>query len=116
MNRRWYQDSDIIDFVKIYATRLSRLHFLQHACSGDHPVLVAEKQLIEIAHSKLQEVLLKSFSVREILEMRPYVVWWIRSIAKARVCSHISNEAAREVIVSAIEGNALDTLFEFDGH
>jgi hypothetical protein len=116
MDKRWYRNTDISEFVKIYATRLARLYYLQHACSDDHPVLVAEQQLIEIARSKLQEVLLASFSVDEILKMRPYIVWWIKSTAKIRACSHIDNEKAQSAVTSSIESEELNDLFEFHGH
>jgi len=116
MDRRWYQDSDIPVSIKTYAARLARLYFLQHFCPDDHPVLNTEKQLIEIARSKLQEALLKTFSIEEILKMRPYVVWWIKSIAKIRACSHIDGEEARDAVTSSIDSEKFDDLFEFHGH
>ena len=116
MDKRWYRDTDIPNFVKVYATRLARLYFLQHACSDNHPVLVAEQQLIEMARSKLQESLLASFSVDEILKTRPYIVWWIRSIAKIRACSHIDGEKAQKAVTLSIDGDKLDDLFKLNGH
>ncbi len=116
MDRRWYRGTDIPNSVKTYATRLARLYFLQHACSDDHPVLIAEQQLIEMARSKLQESLLVSFSVDEILKMRPYIAWWVKSIARIRACSHIDGKDAQGIVTLSIDDEELGDLFEFHGH
>jgi hypothetical protein len=78
--------------------------------------LTTEEQLIEVARSKLQEALLKAFSAEDILKMRPYLVWWIKSIAKIRACSHIGSEEARGVVTSSIDNEKLNALFKFNGH
>jgi hypothetical protein len=116
MDRRWYQDSDISNSVKTYATRLARLHFLQHTCSDNHTILITERHLIEIACSKLQEALLKTFSLDEITQMRAYIVWWIKSIARVRVYSHVSDGKIQNVVASSINNDKLNDLFKLHGH
>lgn len=111
MDSRWYRDTEIPDLVKIYASRLARLYYLRQFHSSNKSVLITEQHLVEIARSKLQESLLKTFTIDEIKANRSYLVWWIKSIAKIRACSHVDDNGIQRTIESSIDREKLDELF-----
>jgi hypothetical protein len=50
-------DSNALDLrvVQVFASRVGRKCFLEHFCETDHPVLMTERELVEIARSKMLE-------------------------------------------------------------
>lgn len=74
-----------MDFLPIYATRVARMIFLRHKCGEDHPTLVSEIALVEMARSRLREQIL-SGSVTEAglaVRVRELVVENLRSMVRS---------------------------------
>ena len=65
------------DVFRVYACRLARKLYLQRKCEPDHPVLVIECQLIEMALSRLAEIILatkaNSYIIAEAIRIRTEV-------------------------------------------
>ena len=62
------------DVFRIYACRLARRLYLQRKCGPDHPVLIIEYQLVEMASSRLAEIILATkankFIIAEAIRIR----------------------------------------------
>jgi hypothetical protein len=69
----------------IYALRLARLCYLRHLCPKDHPVLITELHLVEIAQSKLREYILSNYSLEEIQMLKPSFESEIKQIARNKI-------------------------------
>ena len=67
-------NSKSTDVFRIYASRFARRLYLQRKCESNHPVLVIEHQLIEMALSRLTEIMLATkanrFIVTEAIRVR----------------------------------------------
>ena len=70
-------DHKSTDVFKVYSSRLARKLYLRRKCEPDHPVLVIECQLVEMALSRLAEIVLSTkankFIVAEAIRIRAEV-------------------------------------------
>lgn len=101
-------------FLKKYAMRMARLCYLRHHCQRDDPVLATEMQLMDMAHSKLQEALLSRSSVDALGRMRCDLEFEIRQLAREWATSEPMGKEARTSVLELIEGEDLSRLFLLD--
>jgi hypothetical protein len=67
-------DNQTTDVFKVYASRFARKLYLQRKCEPSHPVLEIENYLVEMALSRLNEIMLATkanrFIVTEAIRVR----------------------------------------------
>lgn len=98
------------DVVRTFALRLARRCLLEQLCPKDHPVLDTERQLVEMARSKLQEHL-TIFHSRDDFEivaakMRTRIV----ELAEKKTRHQIDDDALCHAVINAIRMENLDDL------
>jgi hypothetical protein len=75
-------NSKSTDVFRVYACRLARRLYLQRKCEPGHPVLVIEHQLIEMALSRLAEIMLTTkanrYIIAEAIKIRAEM--WLRDL------------------------------------
>ena len=101
-------------FLGKYAHRLARLCVLTAQCPEDHPMLSTERNLMDMARSKLQEALLRKLSVDGFRRMRPDLEYLIRQSAKEDASLWSVPAGSRAPILRAIDAEPLDSLFTLD--
>lgn len=85
--------------------------FLRRYVDGDHPVLVTERQLVEMARSKLLESLLAKHGESGMDAARPGVEFRIRDVMRRSVNGLASDPASRDQLVKDMESEPLDSAF-----
>lgn len=92
--------------IRTFAMRLARRCSLERICSREHPVMITELHLIEMAKSKLQEYVLINvpYILPEVLENQ------IRNVASMEAASYVNDEATRRAVMRAIWREKLDDL------
>ncbi len=88
--------------LKTFSHRLARLMLLRIRCEADHPVLIVEMELIEMAKSKLQEFIMTQVSKDSIRLLKPILETWIRVAAQERALSFDEDDYIKEQVLSAI--------------
>ncbi len=97
--------------TKTFAARYARLCFLRRRCNDDHPVLITEVQLVEIARTKLREQLLIRYGSvgMQSRELKISVV--IKSMARRCIESTLDDEFERDQVLELIESGDLSEVF-----
>jgi hypothetical protein len=106
-----FQEDALQESIRIYASRLARLCFLRHRCDDDHPVLLTEQELVEMARSRLQEQAVMRFG--QDLEAKSYLLAaTIRRLAAKWIVCTIDDEDERDVILTAIHQENVAAIFQ----
>ncbi len=87
------------EVVRVYACRIARRMLLSRNCEADHPVLLIEQDLIQMAQSKLQEFLLASFVDGDQEKVKTRVSDSIRKIAAAKIRSSEEDQDVKDALV-----------------
>lgn len=91
------------EVLKTFALRVARKCFLEHFCPPDHPVLSAEKDLVEVARSRMMEHLRMVFPGMKLSYVRPNVENIILQISRDRIAAHASDQDSRDSILGSVK-------------
>ncbi len=91
-----------VEVVRVYACRIARRMLLSRNCESDHPVLLIEQNLIQMAQSKLQEFLLASFPDGEQDRVKKRVSDSIRRIAANKIRSSEEDQEVKEGLIQEL--------------
>lgn len=109
MTAEIYEDP-FYESMRTYASRLARLCFLKQKCEQDHPVLLTEQELVEMAKSRLQEQAAIKFGAS--LESKAHILASsVRGIAAKWVACSLDDEDERESVLTAIHQDDVAGLF-----
>jgi len=98
------------DVFRTFANRFARLMFLHHMCESDHPVLVVERELVEMARSKLQEYVLVRVPNERLRVLRPVLEAWVRAVAQEKILSSDEEDGVKESVMTRIQNESLADL------
>jgi len=94
--------------IRTYAIRIARKCFLECQCEEDHPVLINERHLVEMAKSKLQERLLANRM--DPSKMASQLEAKIRYIAKLRISVLADAEDIRDAGTLVLEREHIEVF------
>jgi len=101
-------------FLEKYAIRFARLCLLRCFCPPDHPILVTEIQLVDMARSKLQEEFLSRLSTDALARARSDLEFEIKQAAKDWVFVQPVDANIIATVLEAVDREDLDRLFLVD--
>lgn len=96
--------------VRVFAARLARKCFLEHCCSDEHPILSIERDLVEMARSKMMEQLLSIYRHGTLGSAQPAIIKMILKMARSRIASHVEDEEIQETIMQSVQSE-IEVLF-----
>lgn len=97
--------------IETYILRLSRLCYLKNFCHDEHPVLIAENHLVEMAQAKLQEYLLINYTGTELRTLGPALKFKIHDLIIDKIKLY---DRTFQPTVSLIINEHLDKLFDLN--
>ena len=98
------------DMIRTFATRLARRCLLEKLCPVDHPIMIAELALVEMARSKLQEHIMITYDHEDYPCVVTQLQQMIREIAEKKIRGQVEEEAMSRQIIQAIRDENLDYL------
>lgn len=90
------------DVFRTFANRLARLALLRTKCEDDHPVLAVERDLVEMARSKLQEHVMVRVTGDSRRLFRPLLESWVRSAAMERALAFDEEDSVKEAVLTSL--------------
>ncbi len=99
------------DIFRTFANRFARYKYLKHLCEDDHPVLIVESELVEIAKSKLQELVFTKISNDQRKVFKLLLESWIRAVAQERILGYDESDDVKEAVMISIQNESLASLF-----
>lgn len=106
-----FHEDPLHESIRTYASRLARLCFLRRRCDGDHPVLLTEVELVEMAKSRLQEQAVLRFG--RSLDSRAHILAaTIRRVAAKWITCSLEDEDERELVLVELSQEDVASLFQ----
>ena len=95
---------------RTYAMRFARICLLRMRCGEEHLVTVTERDLIDMAKTKLQEEVLSSLSYSEIEYLREELISQIKRFAIEKIRGFDLNKTDRNILIKQILSEDLSDL------
>jgi hypothetical protein len=107
------KDTTLTTLIKKYAERVARKHFIKIICGKNHSIFKTECNLVEMAQSRLQEMILVSYHNASINTVKPLVKNMIRSFAIKKINSYDDDKSIKDDAINSFMEEDLESVFEF---